>query len=82
MNTRPNTDNFYLTVTQVAQRYEVSTDTIWRWARTGELPKGVKVGPNATRWRMSDLARHEETFRTDLLFAPMNDYSSFFDMAA
>lgn len=71
MNSRLTHENFYLNVTQGAQRYGVSTATIWRWARNGELPKGVKIGPNATRWRMVDITRHEETFQTGLIFAPL-----------
>lgn len=52
----------YLNVVQVAQRYGVSTDTVWRWAREDDLPRPVRIGPNVTRWRLSDLIDHEGSF--------------------
>lgn len=64
MNMPLNPEIFYLKVNQVADRYVVSTDTVWRWSRGGELPKPVKVGPNVTRWRLSDLLAHEASFTT------------------
>lgn len=63
MNLHIKPDQLYLTVDQVAQRYGVSTDTIWRWARNGSFPKARRVGPNVTRWRLSDLEAHEQEFR-------------------
>lgn len=51
--------NLFLTVNQVAERYGVSTDSIWRWKRHGEFPDPVRVGPKCTRWRMADLLEHE-----------------------
>ena len=59
MNAIVKTDNLFLSVDQVAKRYNVSVDTIWRWRRQGTFPARVKVGPNCTRWRMSDLVEHE-----------------------
>ena len=52
-------DTRYLTVDQVADRYGVSVDTIWRWKRDRRFPLAVRVGPGCTRWRMSDLIDHE-----------------------
>ena len=52
MNTSPR--NYYLTVGQVAQRFGVSKDSIWRWKRNGEFPKPFKLG-GSTRWRLSDI---------------------------
>ena len=31
-------NNFFLTVEQVAARYAVSKDSIWRWKREGRFP--------------------------------------------
>ncbi|MDP3196931.1 AlpA family transcriptional regulator [Tabrizicola sp.] len=59
MNTIANQDSLYLSVDQVAQRYGVSTDSIWRWKRQGDFPKAFAIGPNCTRWRLSDLIAHE-----------------------
>lgn len=59
MNTQVSPENLYLTVDQVAARYAVSKDSIWRWKRDGRFPAAVVVGPNSTRWRLSDLIEHE-----------------------
>jgi prophage regulatory protein len=64
MNIAVNPDNLFLSVTQVADRYGVSTDSIWRWRRNDDFPAPVRVGPNCTRWRMSDLIEHEGKLRT------------------
>tara|TARA_R110000772_G_scaffold58539_4_gene132557 strand:+ start:32727 stop:32939 length:213 start_codon:yes stop_codon:yes gene_type:complete len=34
----------------LAEYFEVSRCTIWRWAKTGKLPPPVKLGENTTRW--------------------------------
>ena len=52
----------YLSVAQVAERYGVSTDTVWRWSRNGDMPKPMKLSPGSTRWRLSDLIDHEARF--------------------
>ena len=59
----PSNAHTYLTVGQVAAKFSVSTDTIWRWKRNGDFPKPVRVGPNCTRWRLSDIEAHESTFQ-------------------
>lgn len=33
----------------------VSVATVWRWSATGNFPTPLKIGPNATRWRVSDI---------------------------
>ena len=59
MNQVVSLENLFLTDKQVADRYAVSTDSIWRWKRQGKFPAPVRVGPNCTRWRMADLHEHE-----------------------
>ena len=50
----------YLTVRDVAQRFAVSIQTVWRWAKErSEFPKPVELSPGTTRWRMSDLIAFE-----------------------
>lgn len=56
------TTSLYLNVAQVAERYGVSTDTVWRWSRNGDMPKPVKLSPGSTRWRLGDLIDHESRF--------------------
>lgn len=53
----------YLNVTNVSERYQVSTATIWRWSREGGLPLPIKLN-GTTRWRLSDL-RTWEARQTD-----------------
>ena len=63
------TDTLYLSVDQVAQRFNVSKDSIWRWKRNGEFPRPFKLG-GSTRWRLSDIEDWESRltcgFITDL----------------
>lgn len=49
----------FFSVNQIAQRYDVSTASVWRWVRLGKFPKPVKLGPNTTRWREDDIASWE-----------------------
>lgn len=64
MNMQVSPENLFLNVEQVAARYGVSKDSIWRWKREGRFPAAVVVGPNATRWRLSDLLEHESKMTT------------------
>jgi len=45
---------------QLAARYTVSRQTIWRWVQAGHLPPPVKLTPGCTRWRMSDIEKMEQ----------------------
>ncbi|MFN7185442.1 MAG: helix-turn-helix transcriptional regulator [Alphaproteobacteria bacterium] len=52
----------FLSVKHVAQKYNVSVATIWRWANdpaTG-FPKPVSLSPGCTRWRLSMLKDWED----------------------
>ena len=64
----------YLSVDQVAHRFGVSKDSIWRWKRKGDFPRPVKLGGNTTRWRLSDIEEWEAQltcgFITGLDFEP------------
>ncbi|MEX1235309.1 MAG: helix-turn-helix domain-containing protein [Roseovarius sp.] len=57
MNTSSKT--LYLSVDQVAARFAVSKDSIWRWKREGDFPAAVKLGGTTTRWRLSDIEEWE-----------------------
>jgi len=51
----------FLTVDQVAERYGTSKASIWRWRKkVKHFPAPLKVGPNCTRWRISDLEKYEQ----------------------
>jgi prophage regulatory protein len=61
LNQIVNSETFYLSVRQVAQRLDVSKDTIWRWCRKGEFPAGVKLSGGCTRWRLAEIEEHVKT---------------------
>jgi prophage regulatory protein len=44
-----------LTDKEVAGVLKLSRSSVWRLARAGKLPKPVKVGLNAARWKKSEL---------------------------
>ncbi len=56
-------DSHFLSVEQVAKRYDVSTDSIWRWVRQKKFPSPVRVGAGTTRWRRADLNEHDGALR-------------------
>ncbi len=70
MKTYIEPQTLYLSVQQVAERYNVSTDTIWRWVRKGAFPKRYRLGGGTTRWRMADLIEHEASFQVGMISAP------------
>lgn len=54
----------FLTVEQVAKRFNVSTDSIWRWKRAGTFSLPVRVGSGCTRWRLADIEAYESQLQT------------------
>ncbi|MEP3675377.1 AlpA family phage regulatory protein [Sulfitobacter sp.] len=51
----------YLRDAEVAHRYGVGRQTVWRWAAKGALPEPIKLSVSVTRWRLSDLVTHENS---------------------
>jgi predicted DNA-binding transcriptional regulator AlpA len=47
-----------LSVRAVAHRYSASVPTVWRWTRTGDLPRPVRIG-GSTRWLVRELEAWE-----------------------
>jgi predicted DNA-binding transcriptional regulator AlpA len=52
-------DVVYVSVAQLARRYNVVRSTIWRWVSRGELPPPVKFSDQVTRWRLDEIERHD-----------------------
>jgi predicted DNA-binding transcriptional regulator AlpA len=52
----------YLSVKDVAVRYNVNPSTIWRWLKNGHLPEPKRFGPQTLRWAIPDLEVWEEPF--------------------
>jgi predicted DNA-binding transcriptional regulator AlpA len=45
-----------LRVRQVALLLSVHEQTIWKWQRTGKIPRPLQIGDNTTAWRAIDIA--------------------------
>lgn len=41
----------------VAGVCSVGPATVWRWVKSGHLPKPVKLGPNVTAWNVGALRK-------------------------
>ncbi len=50
----------YVSVTTLANWYDVTKATIWRWAKEGTLPSPIKMN-GSTRWSVEALAAWEST---------------------
>ena len=64
MYSMTSSENLYLTVAQVAKRFGISTDTVWRWTRDGEFPIPWRMGPNTTGWKLSEVLDFEAKLTT------------------
>lgn len=53
----------YLNVKEVAERYAISQNTVWRWAKQKRLPNPIKVGPNCTRWPADQLDKFDAEYQ-------------------
>lgn len=49
----------YLTDSQLAARFGISRNSIWRLTRTGQLPAPIKLFASTTRWKLSDIQAFE-----------------------
>lgn len=53
-------DAVYLTADDLARRYKTSTRTIFRWADSGLLPRGIKFGA-LRRWSLRSIEGFERS---------------------
>lgn len=49
----------YLSDIQVAERYGVHRSTPWRWTKDQGFPEPVRLSPQCTRWKISDIEKWE-----------------------
>ena len=50
----------YLSDTDLAGRYNVSRNTVWRWHRENpEFPRALRLTPGCTRWKLSEIETWE-----------------------
>lgn len=56
----PQAEERYLSVQDVARRYAISIQTVWRHTKQNpDFPKPIKILNGSTRWRMSDILAYE-----------------------
>lgn len=50
----------YLSDKDLSNRYSITRNTVWRWHRErADFPRAVKLSPNCTRWRLSEIEAWE-----------------------
>lgn len=50
-------DAAHVRVETVASLYSAAPASIWRWSRTGRIPRPRKLGPQVTAWNVGELRR-------------------------
>lgn len=53
----------WLSADDLADKFRVSRNTIWRWSREGRLPAPIKLGEGTTRWRADEVCAALEKLR-------------------
>jgi len=57
---QPPASSIYLSDQQVANRYGLTRQTVWRWVRTDpNFPRPVKLTPGCTRFKLSEVEAWE-----------------------
>ncbi len=52
----------YLTDRDLANRYQLGREVIWRWLRDNpKFPRPLKLSGKCTRWRLEDIEAFEAT---------------------
>lgn len=72
-------ETLYIPVDQVAARFSVSVDTIWRWCRKGSFPKPYHPGGSAARWKVAEVEEYEAAMRAGLILDIDFSGSCFFE---
>lgn len=52
-NTLP--ESGYVSANTLAAALETTPSTIWRWSKSGRLPRPVKLGEGTTRWNLAEV---------------------------
>lgn len=47
----------YVSANSLALAFETTPSTIWRWSKSGRLPKPVKLAEGTTRWNLEEIHR-------------------------
>lgn len=62
-------DTIYLSDRDLAERYQASRATIWRWVSTRGLPHPIKFSPGCVRWKLNEVEAWEQTCQRSQLLA-------------
>lgn len=66
VSSRPQIEERYLSVQEVARRYSISIQTVWRHTKHNpDFPKPIKILNGSTRWRLSQILAFE-TLRNEV----------------
>lgn len=49
----------FLTDRDIAARFSISRNSVWRLVKTGQLPAPIKLFAGSTRWKLSELEAFE-----------------------
>lgn len=49
----------YVTDRQLAERYKIARQTVWRWAQRGVIPQPVRLTDQCTRWRLDEVEKRD-----------------------
>ena len=49
----------WVSAAYLADYYQVTSKTIWAWAKVGKLPPPEKIGANTTRWDFEKVQAQE-----------------------
>ncbi|MFD2738037.1 helix-turn-helix transcriptional regulator [Sulfitobacter aestuarii] len=71
----PAAEERYLKDREVAARYGISRQTVWRRKKNGQLPPPVKIAPHSTRWKLSTLMEFERRFNREPTATAVADHS-------
>lgn len=45
----------YVSANTLAVAFETTPSTIWRWSKSGRIPKPIKLGEGTTRWNLAEV---------------------------
>jgi predicted DNA-binding transcriptional regulator AlpA len=54
-------DNIFLKDIELAARYKVTRQSIWRWTQKGRFPAPETLSPGCSRWRQSAVDAWEKS---------------------
>lgn len=60
----PDDKPVFISVDQLAARYQVSENTIWRWRRDRQMPQPYRIVAR-TRWRLDEIEAWECSRKAD-----------------